>query len=97
VGADARLGRDVPSMDQRDATEGRGEGVIQQIAAVGLTSRYERPRNRSQRLHPVGGIELDLQAALPAIDEHACLAKRALLDRDRDALLLAERVMPPTW
>ncbi len=42
-------------------------------------------------LHRVVGIELDLQSALPAIEEHGRVAERGGLDRDRHALLLPER------
>ena len=60
-------------------------------------SRHECARDRARSLHGVVGVEFDLQAALAAIEEHAGMAERGFLDRDRHALLLPERAMPPTW
>src|SRR6187551_2160345 len=53
-------------------------------------SRHQCARDRARSLHGVVGGELDLQAALAAIEEHAGMAERRLLDRDRHALLLPE-------
>jgi hypothetical protein len=44
----------------------------------------------------VVGIELDLQAALAAVDEDLRLGQRRSLDRRRYALLLAKRTDAPT-
>ena len=40
--------------------------------------RHECARDRARSLHSVLGREFDLQAALAAIEEHACLAERGL-------------------
>src|SRR5882724_12561232 len=49
------------------------------------------PRDGVERPARVVGIELDLQTALPAIDEDLRFGQRGLLDRRRHPLLLAER------
>ena len=60
-------------------------------------SRHECARDRARSVYGVLRREFDLQTALAAIEEHAGMAERSLLDRDRHALLLPNGEMPPTW
>ncbi len=51
----------------------------------------QRLHGRIERPDRIARIELDLQPALPAIQIHAGLGQRRLVDRDRHALFLCER------
>ena len=74
----------------RSAGSGAARRVVTSLT-VQEASHRQRLRDRRGSLHRVVGIEFDLQSALPAIEEHAGMAERRRLDRNRHALFLAER------
>ena len=59
-------------------------------------SHRQRRRDRARRLHRVVGIELDLQAALPAIEEHARWPSAAASIATGTRFFCPNGEMPPT-
>ena len=60
-------------------------------------SRHQCARDRARSLHGVIGIELDLQAALAAIEEHGAWPSAACSIATGTRFFCPNGEMPPTW